>query len=201
MIAEIEYRDKQQRRGPNMKSKLIKLLIVGAVIAFVGSSVPVQAIPIVGDISFGGSYTVDNPNLTIATKFITFSSVIVIPIEHGDYVGTAGNSVTFTPFTFSPPTTPVVPLWTFTIGPTTYSFNALTMTVPYKSSSLLDIQGTGTAYITGRDPTPGIWNVTANKAGASFSFSSSAAVPDGGTTVLLLGAALSALGLIKRRLA
>ena len=67
------------------------------------------------------------------------------------------------------------------------------------------ITGTGTLTGAGFDSTPGTWAFSAQSAGgihqASFTFSADttgAGVPDGGTTVMLLGAALGALGLARR---
>jgi hypothetical protein len=70
----------------------------------------------------------------------------------------------------------------------------------------LSLRGTGTASITGFDDTPGVWILTFNTAdnGVTFSFSGSSAavpgVPDGGTTLILFGVAMSVLGLIRRKL-
>ncbi len=68
------------------------------------------------------------------------------------------------------------------------------------------LQGTGTATLTGFDPTPGFWSFSADRASntALFSFSSTnispiPGVPDSGATAAMLGAALVGLGLISRR--
>ena len=190
-----------------MKSKLIILSIAVALAAFVGSSVTVQAQPITGSIAFDGGYTPNTTPLSAATS-VTFPAngqEVTLNQHFGSYLSVPnGTLVTFNGFTFIPASPPVNPLWTFTIGPTTYSFNATTMTSNYNGiQNNWNIAGTGTAKITGFDDTPGTWNLTLSNVGESFSFAATTGVngvPDGGTTVLLLGAALSALGLIKRRL-
>jgi hypothetical protein len=114
--------------------------------------------------------------------------------------------VTFKPFVFDPPAASVLPLWTFTYLGNTYSFDATSVTVPFKSVNLLAVEGVGMAHVAGRDDTAGIWNITANKAGVSFSFSSSAGtpeatIPDSGNTLLLLGLGLTGFALLRSRLA
>ncbi len=160
-----------------MKKNLFASLVVAAVVAL-GLGSAAQAVQIDGDISFAGSYTVDNTaNLSLATKFNSFSGVTVVAGETaGSYAGTDGAPVTFTTFAFADSS--VTPLWTFTIGATTFSFDATTVVKSFANTNNLVVEGEGVAHITGFDDTPGFWNITANKARTSFSFSSSsAAVP------------------------
>ncbi len=138
-----------------------------------------QAVPINGDISFTGAYTIDNTSdLSAATAFLSFSGVTVTTGEAtGAYAGTDGTSVTFQPFAIAD--AGVTPLWTFTIGAVTFSFDATTITKPFANTNNLVVEGVGVAHITGFDDTPGFWSITANKAETSFSFSSSAStVPE-----------------------
>ena len=69
--------------------------------------------------------------------------------------------------------------------------------IGYKSEGLLPI-----GEVTGFDNTVGSYLFTANQAGGTFSFSSSqaAGVPDGGTTIALLGLALVGVGAVRRKL-
>jgi hypothetical protein len=74
------------------------------------------------------------------------------------------------------------------------------------SAVQLELTGTGMFSIIGGNPndnTLGTWQLGFGESGASFTFQSTAAtgVPDGGMTVMLLGAALSGLALIRRKLA
>ena len=157
------------------------------------------ATPISGEISFSGSYTVNNPNLVTASEFDSFSGVTVSANPTGDYSGTGGTDVTFTPFSWDA-FVPVTPAWTFIVGPNTYSFDYSSLTIDYNSSTVLVLSGTGLASITGFDDTPGIWSITANTFGTTFSFSStSATVPDGGVTLAMLGAGIVGLAYLSRR--
>ncbi len=160
-----------------------------------------SAIPITGEISFSGSYTINNPNLALATAFTSFSGVTVSAGPTGDYAGLAGAAVTQTPFTFDPfPVGGVVPLWTIPSQPGT-SFDLLALNVAFESPTALLLTGTGIAHKTGRDNTAGTWILSANTLGTTFSFSSTnASVPDGGTTVALLGMGLVAVEGLRRKL-
>ena len=162
------------------------------------------AAPIVGEISFSGSYVVDNSNLSLATKFTSFGNVTVSLGPTGDYTGLAGVSVTHSPFTFSPlPAGGVVPLWSIPSQPGT-SFDLLTLSVDFKSPTILLLTGKGTAHMAGRDNTPGTWILSANTLGSTFSFSSTNAsnpnpppVPEPGT--VLFGIAILGVTAIRRR--
>lgn len=166
-----------------------------------------SAIPIVGEISFAGFYTVNNPNLALATSFNSFSGVTVglgATGATGDYAPLSGADVTMTPFSFDPfPVGGVVPLWTIPSSPGT-SFDLLALNVAFESPTALLLTGTGIAHKTGRDNTPGTWILSANTLGSTFSFSSTNAsvgnrVPDGGTTVALLGMGLVAVEGLRRK--
>ena len=161
-----------------------------------------SAAPIVGEVSFSGSYTVDNSDLMLATKFVTFSNVTVSALPTGDYLGLDGAAVTHSAFNFNPfPVGGSVPLWTIPSSPGT-SFDLLALTVEFQSSSFLLVKGTGIAHKAGRDNTPGNWILSANTLGNTFSFSSTNAsepspVPEPGTA--LFGLAILGLTTIRRR--
>lgn len=198
-----------------MKSFLTAPKSLGLILAITGLALNSQAIPvpITGSISFAGTTTIDGLNFISATKFLSFQNVTVgAPSAlSGSYVGTSGAAVTVTPFTWSPPTasTPINPLWSFVVGGLTYSFDLSVMHQDYASLTGLLLSGSGTAHITGTGSnsldTTGNWDFSAQTLGLStFTFSSSTtipatAVPDGGTTVTLLGASLLGLVLIGRK--
>jgi hypothetical protein len=194
-----------------MKKLLKSAALMSAVLGLVGS---VQAIPISGGLHMVGGASLDSANLGSATKANSFTSVAALAFTGtGSYGGLApADPVTFKPFGWNPSTAPVLALWKFTDPNTgfTYSFDLATVSVASQSDTFLNLQGTGTLWITGPgslyDPTFGNWTFTiSNPSGASsasFGFDSAvAAVPDGGTTVILLGAALSSLAMIRRKLA
>jgi len=178
------------------------LIMAGVAVATVVLSTSVQATPINGSISFAGTATVTTPDtLADATGISSITSVITLPgQEFGSYAVVGGlQPVTFTPFTFS--ASGVTPLWTFTIGSTTYDFNATSLTASFDAThQVWDIGGTGTAQITGFSDTLGTWNASVGASGSSFFFGSATTVPDGGATVMLLGTALSAIGLLRKKL-
>jgi hypothetical protein len=111
-----------------------------------------------------------------------------------------------TPFTFNPfPGSGIVPLWVTTANPTTASFDltqlvSMSQGVDSVGNPFLNLNGYGMLHLVGFSDTIGNWSYTAQSGGTTFSFSSSnTALPDGGTTALLLGAGLTGLALISRR--
>ena len=165
-----------------------------------------------GNMSFSGSATTDSSSLLSATKFLSFQELSVgsPSTVSGDYAGTSGATVTMTPFTWNPAgaSTPINPLWSFISSGITYSFDLSSLHMDFVSPTVLVLSGLGTAHITGpgtdKLATPGMWNFTGQTLGvSSFTFSSSADVaakqnvPDGGTTVALLGCGMLGLSLLK----
>jgi|ERR1043166_780792 hypothetical protein len=181
--------------------KTFKTLAVLAVVTLMCYTA--AAVPVSGGISLAGGYTTDTGDVNTANAFTAFNNVLVTS-RAGSYAAVpVGQAVTQNAFTFDPfPGAGVTPLWTFTIGPTTYSFDLLTIQTPQQTGdNTLTLRGTGRLKITGFDNTLGSWLFTANQAGGTFSFSSSnAALPDGGTTIAMLGLALVGLGAIRRKL-
>ena len=97
------------------------------------------------------------------------------------------------------------PIWTFTVGATTYSFDATSVTSYYDAAlGQWDIGGNGVAMVTGYSATDGTWNVNLSQSGASIVFDSSeaskASVPDNGSTLLLLGSGFMGLAGFARKL-
>jgi hypothetical protein len=117
--------------------------------------------------------------------------------------GVLSPAVTYFGFSAVPSSAPQA-LWTFVSGGNTYSFDLASLVVVSRgldlfSNPFISLSGSGTLKITGFDNTPGSWIFTANAASSTFSFSSSnGALPDGGTTAMLLGSALALLGMARR---
>jgi len=184
-----------------MKTLKITLAALAATLMTCAFVPQADAALIDGAITFSGGATYDTMSLATATRVNNFSDVVVQSTE-GDFSSIAvGTSVTMgSPWIFSP-STPTPGLWT--VGGFTYDLTSAT--VVFQSADFLSITGTGTISGNGFDPTPGMWNFTSQTPSANgiFSFSAGTAtqgVPDGGTTVALLGLGLGAVELIRRRL-
>ncbi len=183
-------------------------LAVGAaaLLCCVFTSHRVQAVPISGTIDFNGAASTNTGDLATATAFTSFSGVTVssaVP-PSGSYSGLGGQAVTtMNGFVFNPPSG-VNPLWSFTIGSVTYSFNLFTAQAVTQTANFLNVQGTGMAFITGYDPTPGEFSITLTSANGrpatAFSFTAETAVPDGGSAVALLGIALTVIEALRRKI-
>jgi hypothetical protein len=198
-----------------MKPPLSSPKTLAVFLAVTGLALSVQAIPtpISGSISFSGTSTIDGTSFVSATRFSLFENVFVgAPSAlSGDYVGTSGVPVTMTPFIWDPPTasTPINPLWMFVSGGNTYSFDLSALHKDFASPNSLLLSGNGTAYITAvgleKLATTGLWNFSAQTLGLStFTFSSTTtipaqSVPEGGSTVALLGISLLGLAWMGRR--
>lgn len=193
-----------------MKTNLISLKTACVMLAVAGFALTSQAIPsVTGAVSFSGTATMDGTSFMSATKFISFQDVDVGAESSlsGSYVGTHGAAVTVTPFTWSPPTasTPINPLWKFVSGGLTYSFDLTVLHLDFASPTGILLSGIGTAHITGFLDTVGHWDFSAQTQNlASFTFSATttatAVVPDGGTTVAMLGASFLGICLVSRKL-
>jgi hypothetical protein len=180
-----------------MKNKMIKICVAIAAIASIGLTV--QAVPITGGISFSGNYTPNNTDLSAAT-LISFGLTTTSVGSTGSFAGIAGGTtVTMIPsIAINPTAPPITALWS--VGGIT--FDALTLVESAVTAQTITLYGTGTLYDgTPADSSAGQWLATFNTISGTFSFSASAgSVPDGGTTVMLLGSALAGLGLLKRKL-
>ena len=149
--------------------------------------------------------TTDNPVLGLATTFsLTDAYALKATGEYATLGVTDFAPVTFNGFKFNPAVGAVTPLWTFDIGSTVLSFDATSETstwVPSGNTGEWVILGTGIASISGFDNTAGSFTVNLSDSGNMVvAFDSTAAVPpavpDGGSTVTLLGGVLTVLGLL-----
>ena len=168
-----------------------------------------QATAIQGNINLAGAVQFNTHSLLTAASVNTwfdahgnagFSSVT--SGGTGDFASIpAGTQATMAqPWIFNP-STATPGLWS--VGG--FTFDLLSSTIVAQTTTLLAISGTGTVSGNGFAPTSMDWMFTAQNAGGhnmtTFSFSAngvSGAVPDGGTTVMLLGGALGALGMARR---
>lgn len=189
-----------------MKNSTKLLATLAAVIVACAAFTPrAQAVLINGGISLGGGFTVNTGNINTSTAFTSFFNVFAVNVS-GDYsaVPTGGSSpvMTMSTFAFNPFAGPIAPLWTFTSGGLTYSFDLGSASIVTQGHNALVLVGSGTLNMTGFDPTPGDWVFTANQGGHTFSFSSSnGSVPEGGSALILLGLSLVAVEALRRKLA
>jgi len=185
--------------------------MLAAVTVIVGFCETVQAIPTInGTISFTGGSTINTLSLADATAFTGYSSLSILGgAETGSYSalnggGSFGGTLSFSPFDFTLNVltpNPLVPLWTVTFNGITYSFDATSVTVATQNSMFLNLTGNGVAHITGfQDALDGTWSITDVGGSPIFTFGNSTTVPDGGTTVILFGVALTGLGLFRKKL-
>jgi hypothetical protein len=195
----------------SIASPLLGVLVVAASLAVTPM---VFGATIVGDVEFAGTAVLNGP-LATATAFTSFVGVEVSD-GTGSYEAPTlvsdSTSVTVTAFSFGSgsysmtPVSPVVdPLWTFSVGGTTYSFKLSAMSVSrpvLSSTQFLNISGQGVASITGYDNTVATFAFTSSQSigspsvSTTFSLTSTAinsTVPEPGA-LSLLGVVL--LGLV-----
>ena len=189
----------------NLTKTILGVLAIGFISCGLFSQ-QAQATSINGDIQFAGETQFDTNSLATATRVVTWFDVFhnagfsSVTSGTGDFAGIApGTQATMAqPWIFNP-STPTPGLWS--VGG--FSYDLLTSTIVIQNAGTLFITGTGIVSGNGFDPTSMDWSFTTQSAGGrtrtTFSFSANgASVPDGGTTVMLLGAALGALGMARR---
>jgi hypothetical protein len=180
-----------------MKTLKLTLAILAAALITSGA----QAAMVNGAITLAGGAIFDTDSLATATRVNTFLDVKVMS-EDGDFDGFVADddSVTMAvPYIFTP-STPTPGLWS--VGG--FTFDLASSTVVLQNADFLIISGTGTLSGNGFDPTEGTWNFTSQSPSADgvFSFSASGdfnGVPDGGSTVALLGLGLTSVWLIRQK--
>jgi hypothetical protein len=167
-------------------------------------SLAAQAQPISGTIDFTGG-AVLNGSLETATAFTSyFGNAVSLPAvlggsQTGDYQFVpTGTQVKVDPFSFDPfnPSSDLsIPLWSFSVNSTEYSFTATSILVVEQSPHFLNVEGAGIASITGFADTAATWSFTdtGSGAGPSFNFGGSmAVVPEPSITPLVMALSLLA---------
>jgi hypothetical protein len=197
-------KEQSKQKEVIMKNSLVKYLVAGAAVACLGT-MTVQAIPITGNLGFTGSVQLDTPSAGTATQVTAWQGLAAGGLPAVQYAtgSFAGLVAALDPVTFVAP-------WSFVSGPVTgfwtvdgFQFDLLSSYIDFQSGSAVSVKGTGTVSGNGFDSTVLDWSFTSQNPGSPvlFTFSASAnSVPDGGTTVLLLGLAMGGLGFAKRYL-
>ena len=186
-----------------------------AILAVVAASAlcfSAQANPILGSIAFGGgTYTIfsGGPGLSPAATINVMNESVINPTT-GSFAPLVGDAATFN----NPVSLAIGPsgaelfsvfdgantwvLWDVTTTgsgpglPGTYNAGGVGDFVEYLGAGI-----GGPALATS---SLGLWNFSADTAGASFAFNGTAAVPDGGLTIAMLGCVLLGFSGIRSRL-
>lgn len=169
-----------------------------AVALALGLGLSAQATTISGGLSFAGNYTPNTSDLTTATS-ITFGSTFVTSANGTFAIFAPGTSVTMaSPLAINPTVTPVLSLWS--IGG--FSFDAFSLVQSAQTASTLTLTGTGVIHNGNpADDAAAQWIATFNTLSDTFSWSASTGtVPDASSTLMMLGGALSGIGMIRRKL-
>jgi hypothetical protein len=174
--------------------------------AFFSQRARAQAIQ--GNINFAGEVQFDTNSLATASRVVTWFDVFhnagfsSVTSGTGDFAGIApGTQATMAqPWIFNP-STPTPGLWS-TGG---FTFDLLSSTIVMQNASTLVIEGNGIVSGNGFDPTAMDWSFTTQSSGGrprtTFSFSAiGVAAPDGGSTVALLGVALTGIEVLRKKL-
>jgi hypothetical protein len=198
------------------------LLAIVAAVASVGLLSSANATPITGTIAFSSFTNSPNGGAGSVTQVgsntsIHFNNPLSVDFGIGDFGGTAGSDVTFTDFTFSGSGTsaslvggPVIPLWTFTAGNVTYSFDLHSLVSAMfgvaQGNNMFDLSGEGIMHITGFEDTFATFSIHGNGPNLTFDIiqagntANGVGVPDAGSAASLLGLGLVGLEVLRRKL-
>lgn len=185
--------------------------LLAATAALIVGLASVQAVAITGEIHFAnGVLQVDNIPATQITQIdgVTTSANAFAPHPTGTYLGVPiGTPVAFKGFDLDLSVQNIVDFWEFSALGSDFSFDLEKLTGASITPTGAVFDGVGTLYATGFDDTSGTFNLSLQnldldnwQPGDTFAFSAeSAAVPDGGSSVALLGASLLGIGLLGRK--
>jgi VPDSG-CTERM motif len=199
------------------RSKTVLAILATGLLSCTLFSQQARATLINGTINFSGFVTLSK-NPAMMTSSLHFTGPAFTTLATGDYasIPSGTNAGSFTSFTFNDsslaitsPATPFVE-WSFVFGGITYQFlvdspltsGHVTLGPPLWSFA---VSGTGTATATGFNDTLGVFTLSGTGTAAHLMFAGSfsavgvAAVPDGGSAVALLGIALVAIEVLRRK--
>ena len=187
-----------------MKKTILAVLAIGALSCGLFSQ-QAQATQISGTIRFVGGVHLDNNHLGLATTVVTWFDLGLNP-GHSTVL-TGDGDLNIAPGTQADMHNgwnfagggPQPGLWS--VGG--FTFDLASATITSQSNFFLNVLAEGTISGNGFDPTPGVFSFTIDNANGRprviFGFAAEgASLPDGGTTVMLLGAAIGALGMARR---
>jgi hypothetical protein len=185
--------------------------IAGATVLALALTQNIQAIPIVGNIGFTGQVTLNSSTPATATEVTSW----VLPTVNG----TSGVFAAPNPFAVAYGTAvSMAAPWSFVSGAVNNFWVVGGFTFNLTSSSIISqggtspntgfvvVDGTGIVSGNGYTPTAMTWSFSVSDPEANNEIptwtiqASSASVPDGGATVMLLGIALSGVALLRKKL-
>jgi len=186
------------------------MVAVAAAVCGVGGIA--QAVPISGDITFAGGVELDTTSAGTATEVLAWTGVngegspTVISAD-GSFSALVGDSATFSaPWFFNSGS--VADLWS--VGGFTFDLTSSHVIFQGGSPAVVAVDGIGAVMGNGESPEAMTWSFSTSDPGAAgistlvFSFQvasgTTAAVPDGGTTAMLLGLGVLGLGLVKKQI-
>jgi hypothetical protein len=183
------------------------LTLAGAAAVFLAVAQTSSAVPITGNIGFSGSVQLNSGSVATATTAVNWFGTVVTPNStSGTFLASLGSAggqaVTIaSPWSFT--SGAIANFWSVGSAPT-FTFNLLSSSVASNDGTFLNVVLVGTVSAIGFDTTAftGTFQVANPPANGITTFTerlSFNSVPDGGTTVMLLGAALSGMALIKRK--
>ena len=185
-----------------MKKTILAVLAMGALSCALFSQ-QAQADQIKGAILIGGRVILDAPlgsATTVTTWFDVFQtpglSSVLATSDDFSSVLLLSSATMATPWVFNP-STPTPGLWS--VGG--FTFDLTSATIVTQISNFLNVEATGVIHGIGFDDTPGTFQFTVTGSGVRLGFAAlttAVPTPDGGATVMLLGAALGALGIARR---
>jgi len=184
------------------------LKLAGALALGLGLSSFAFAGQITGTVAFNGTVTlglngVADTDLGTANEALSYVHATAgFGTQTGSFVGlTGGETVSLANPWFFNDSTLITNFWQ--VG--NFSFDLASSSIVTQNGTFLNVTGVGTLYdaTDGFSPTSGIWSFTIPQAGvgtANFTFAASTtAVPDGSTTVMLLGLGLLGLKVASSR--
>jgi hypothetical protein len=185
-----------------MKKTILAVLAMGALSCALFSQ-QAQADLITGDIVKGGQITFNGPLATATqvthwfsagTNNDGFSTVFSVSGDLATFISPLEEAAMAQPWDFGSGG-PQAGLWS--VGG--FTFDLASSTIVTQIPGFLNITGSGTITGNGFDPTKSEFTLTVTRLGSQLVFGAiTNTVPDGGATVMLLGAALGALGLARR---
>ena len=218
------HQKQTQREEIQMKITFIKTLTGALLVAAMLLGTSAKAGALYGGISFNGAATVNNSSGVVTTNLYAATAIATVTTLSGStmvpgatVIGDSGMFTSVTlgtiaqylpgslPWTFeSAVNTPLVlggPLELWTVGGFTFDATAVTLVSQNTDGSFLNIKGNGYATDGSGDKGYGTWTITDTSDGTTVTFGSTNAVPDSGSTALLIamGAAAVAMGLVAQR--